>query len=405
MKAGYPLQGRNTWPCKNFPLHKFHNTRIVIFHSHMNKHHILLSLFYFFFLAAHAQNGYIITDNGRRDNMTIMDLGDLNNARFCKVNENGKWVLYTPKDIREYGLSNGIVYVSKEIQTGDSGNHAFLERLQQGKVNFYYYMDTLGVTSYYFEKESNGMIEITRQNSDGLSFRKQLSAITSDCPEFSNALKLVVYKKYPLSVLIARYNDCELKPIPIFRYGLNAGYNMVKLIRVVDDDIPYYFDLQYDGGYTLGLFADRPLLAGNFSMHPELYYTRLRMSYNSLMADKDVDLVSNMSFLKMPVLIRYSLPAKRIRPFINLGGMLSVTIRNNTLMYQTKITGDIVEILAEKEPVPINPVSIGYVIGGGVEFKLNDRHSLFLEIRHNTFIGSHGDEKISEFNFMTGINL
>jgi hypothetical protein len=371
----------------------------------MNKRQILLSVFYFLFLAAHGQNAYIITDSGRRDNMSVRDLGDINNARYCKVIDNGEWVLYSPKYIREYGLSNGVVYVSKEIQAGGSGKYVFLERLQQGKATFYYYMDTLGVTRYYFEKEGAGMIEITKHNNDGLSFRKQLLAITSDCPDFSQALKLIVYKKFPLSVIIGRYNDCELKPIPVFRYGLNAGYNMVKLIRVEDDDIPYYFDLQYEGGYTAGLFADRPLLAGNFSMHPELYYTKLRMSYNSLMAGKDMDLVSNITFLKMPVLIRYSLPAKRIRPFINAGGILSVTLSNNTLMYQTKITGDLIEIMGEKEPEPINPVSMGYVIGGGAEIKLNARHSLFLEVRHNTFIGSHGDEKISEYNFMTGINL
>jgi hypothetical protein len=375
------------------------------FKYRMNKHQILLSVFYFLFVTAHAQNGYIITDSSRRDNMQIINLGDLNNARYCKARENGEWVIYTPKNIKEYGLSKDIVYVSKQIQREDSGNYVFLERLQQGKVNFYYYMDTLGVTRYYFEKESGGMIEITRQNGDGLSFRKQLSAITSDCPDFSKALKLVVYNKYPLSVIIGRYNECDLKPIPVFRYGLIAGYNRVKLIRVQDDDIHYYFDLQYDGGYTLGLFADRPLLAGDFSIHPELYYTKLRMAYNSLMASKDIDLVSNISFLKMPVLIRYSLPTRIIRPFINLGGILSATIRNNTMMYQTKITGDIIEILGEKKPEPINPVSLGYVIGGGIEFRLNARHSLFLEIRHNTFIGSHGDEKISEFNYTTGINL
>lgn len=371
----------------------------------MKKRHILLYVFYFFFLAAHGQNGYIITDSMQRDKMIIMDLRDINNARYCKVKENGEWVLYKPKDIKEYGLSNGIVYISKEIPAGDPDKSVFLERLQQGKVNFYYYMDTLGVTRYYFEKAGQGMTEITRRNSDGLSFRRQLSAITADCPEFSNALKLVVYKKYPLSVLISRYNECELKPIPTFRFGLIAGYNSVKLIKVQDDEVPYYFDLQYEGGYTLGLFADRPLLAGNFSIHPELYYTKLRMSYNSLMADKEMDLVSNISFLKMPVLIRYSLPAVRIRPFINLGGILSATIRDKTLMYKTRITGDIIEIMSAKKPEPLNKILIGYVIGGGVEFKLNASHSLFLEIRHNTFTGSHGNEKISEFNCMTGINL
>jgi hypothetical protein len=371
----------------------------------MLKNYFLLSVFYLFFLPIHAQNGYMITDSSRLDNITIADLGAINNARYCKVRENGKWVLYKPTDIREYGLDTGTVYVSKEIQKGLSGDPVFLERLQQGKVTFYYYMDTLGVTSYYFEKEGSPVIEITRYNSDGQSFRKQLSAVTSDCPGYSNSLKFVVYKKYPLSVLIARYNECELKPVPVFRFGLTAGYNMVKLVKAVDDDISYYFDPQYEGGLTLGLFADRPLLAGNFSIHPELYYTRFSMLYNSIMADKDMDLVSDISYLKMPVLIRYYIPAKRVRPFIDAGGILSVTLTNNTLIYRSKITGDIVEILGEIEPVPLNPVSLGYVIGGGAEFKLNARRSLFLEIRHNTFIGSHGSEKISEFNFMTAINL
>ena len=126
---------------------------------------------------ASAQNGYLVTDSTRIGMKNLFDGGDVFNAQYCKVWEFDGYTVYTPYEIKEYGFSDGRVYVSSEIQFEDTIKRVFLERLSEGKNTIYYYIRKRAET-YFFEKDSASLIKIAKRDINGISYRNQLLEVT-----------------------------------------------------------------------------------------------------------------------------------------------------------------------------------------------------------------------------------
>lgn len=341
--------------------------------------------------------------------VNLVDGRDLLNSRFCMMKMGDQIVRYTPYEVKEYGFKDGRVYLSKDIQTSDSVQRVFLERLEKGNTTLYYYKGKRNKT-YFLEKDSILFVELPkRKEKRDITFRSNLQHITSDCPNVRDAAKLVNYNKKSLTNLITRYNNCELKPFPFFKYGLIIGYGTTKLIpsSAIENEYINQLDFKYDGGFTIGLFVDNPILVSDFSLHAELYYSRHGFSYNKLIENKDIDFVANISALKLPILIKYAYPSNKNRPFINAGGILAYNFKNDNSLYEASMTQNIIEIDDLKKTSLIYRNQVGYSIGGGLECKLNHKNFLFFELRYSKLYGlsDSGSLNNSEIHFITGINF
>jgi hypothetical protein len=372
------------------------------------KYLYILFLIVFFPILTFGQNEYFSTDITTSTGIKLIDGGDLINSKLCQVKKGNGIIEYTPYEVKEFGFKDGRVYVSKEIQLSDSTKKVFLERLYEGKTTLYYYKEK-GRKSFFIEKDGSLFVELQKRNRDNKSYNEQLSDITNDCSNVAGAVNLVNYNKKSITKLVSRYNNCELKPFPHFRYGVTLGYEFMKLVTPSgnqNEDIKY-FDFKYDGSYAIGLFIDNPISVSDFSLHSELYFSKHGFSYNKRIANEDIDFVANLSTLKVPLLIRYAIPSNKIRPFINIGMVGSLNIRNKTQLYTTTISENKIEIGDIKLSSPIDNIQFGYCMGGGMEYKLKSRNSLFFEIRYTSQYGisNPGTLKTSGFNFVTGINF
>ena len=212
------------------------------------------------------------------------------------------------------------------------------------------------------------LIELPKRNADDKKYNDELSDITNDCPNVADASILTEYNKQSLTNLFKRYNKCELKPFPHFKYGLTVGYEFARLVPSGnnDNEIIKSFDFTDDGGFTIGLFLDNPILVSNFSLHTEFYFSKHGYSYSKSNDNKDVDFVANLTSFKMPLLIRYEYPSDNIRPFVNLGPIVSYNIKNETLMYEAIINENIIELNNMNNAPGIADIQLGYSIGGGI---------------------------------------
>lgn len=354
-----------------------------------------------------GQNEYFSTDSSTFAGIKLIDGGDLINSRICQVKKGEKTIKYTPYEVKEFGFKDGRVYISKEIQIADSSKRVFLERLNKGNTTLYYYKGR-GIRTFYIQKDSTLFVEIPNQNNAGKDYSKQLINLTKDCPNVLDACKLVSYNKKSLFKLISRYNKCELKPFPHFKYGLLIGYEFLKLIPSNEEinDLAY-FNYKPDGSFSIGLFLDNPISVSDFSLHNELLLSKHGYSYNKLVDNKDLDFVANFTTLNIPLLLRYAYPSNKIRPFINVGIKGTYFIKNKTLLYETTINETTIEINDTEITSMISDFQLGYVIGGGLEYKLNYKNSLFFEIRYcNQYNqGSVEFQGNSAFSVLTGINL
>lgn len=374
----------------------------------MMKYLYILFLLVFFPILTYGQNEYFSIDSTTYSGIKLIDGGDLINSKLCQVKKGDKIIEYTPYEVNEFGFKDGRVYVSKEIQISDSTKKVFLERLYEGKTTLYYYKEK-GRKSFFIEKDGSLFVELQKGNSDNRSYNEQLSDITNDCSNVASAANLANYTKKSITKLVSRYNKCVLKPFPHFRYGLTMGYEFAKLVTPSEnqsEDIKY-FDFSYDGGYAIGLFIDNPILVSDFSLHSEIYFSKHGFSYNKLIDNKDIDFIANLSTLKVPLLIRYAYPSNKIRPFMNIGLVGSFHIRNKTQLYESTISKNTIEIDDVKLSSPIDNIQLGYCMGGGIEYKIKSRNSLFFEMRYTNQYGITIPEtlRISGFNIVTGINF
>jgi hypothetical protein len=354
-----------------------------------------------------CQKGYYFSDSTSSYGIYIVDGGARSNSKICQVKQKDRIVIFTPDELKEYGFENGKTYISKKIQINDSNQQVFLERVFSGKINLYYYKGQQSFT-YFIEKDSSFLIELSKKK-DSINFRNSLSDLTHDCKNLVDASRLVTYKRATLVKYLKRYNSCKLNPFPFFKYGFILGYEISKLVTSSSMKFEelYLFDYKYDGGITIGLFIDYPIMVSDFSLHAETYFSSHGYSYNKSSPRRDLDVLINTASLNVPVLIRYTLPILKIRPFIDLGGMYSFNLMNENALYSSTIDDDIIYIDGVTGSSLISDHEIVYSMGCGIQWNINYRNSIFFQFRYNDMVHKSNQESFGkrQIQIQTGYNF
>lgn len=367
--------------------------------------HLLITLV-LFSLFSFGQNDYFITDSSTSSGIKLIDGGDLENSQWCQVKKGSKTIKLSPYEVNEFGFKDGRVYISKKTPTTKK---VFLERIHQGKVDLYFYGGQ-GKKMFYIENDSAILIELPKQD-----YAELLSGFTNDCSNVSDACKLVGYNKKSMLKFMTQYEQCDLKPFPHFRYGVLFGYEFFKInasdeqngaFVYLDSDLNY-FDYTYEGSYSVGLFLDHPIFVSDLSVHVELLFSKHGFAYNKYVDNRDLDFIANFTSLKVPVLLRYAYPSNKIRPFVNAGLVRTYYIKNESFLYETLENESTIEISKISTIEMLSDTQLGYSVGGGIEYKLNFKRSLFFEFRYNNQYGVGSTKTLgtSAFNLFTGINF
>ena len=366
-----------------------------------------------------AQGYYIATDTSMSMGAKVMDGGDLLNARFCRVLKEDEIIIYSPFEVKEYGIKDGSVYVSKKIMVTDSSRQVFLERLAEGKTVLYYFKDT-NLTTYFLENERKGFVEIPRnapENAD-LTYRDILNDLTLDCKYVADASRLVKYQEKSLTRYIETYNSCKPKAFPFLKYGVFAGINFSSIVYIPGIGNQYlstenkYFknaDFKYDPGLVFGIFIDQPIKATDFSFHPEVYFSKNEYTSNYEMDTNTIDVMINTSAINIPVLFRYAVPTAKARPYINAGLIYAYQFKQQFEIYTTPLDGGTIEDENPEMPAPVVTNQLGFAAGTGLEVDLTCRLRLCLDIRYTLLYGLRvsGQESYrkNEFHIVAGISF
>jgi hypothetical protein len=344
-----------------------------------------------------GQNGYIVKDSLMIFGVKIKDYGSSLNQRICTGTNNGKEFRYNPYELKEYAIKDNKVYISKEITLGDSTFRVFLERKVNGNVNLYYFREK-GITLFFTGRGDDKLTELPKIDKDGIGFQNKLGILTSDCHGLSEATRWVRYTPNSLSLLIDRYNHCDSRPFPHFKYGIIAGYGLAKLYPSESIE---YSNLQPDdilnmGMPLLGGFVDNPILVSDFSVHAELFISSGRYYFSRQSGDADFHLLGRLTTVSFPLMVRLTLHNTKLYPYFNAGIIQSFVIKDDYSIYDTKIHNTYIEI--NKYDYNTNPTKMqsGLVIGMGSEYKLSMKNHLSLELRYNRFFESKNSGSFSE---------
>lgn len=347
--------------------------------------HSLFLLFWFTsaFSELQAQRAYIARDTTTEVGIELIPGSDAQNAQFISVREGGEIIRYSPDEISGYRLSEGKVYVSRDIGLAGSEKKVFLQKLVQGDMDLYFYTED-ELQRFFLETQDGQLLPLPEEQ----GFRDILSQAMSDCEAISDAIRLVTYRKNSLSRLVEMYNDCEYRPFPYPKVGVAAGFQLTSII-VQDAILDYVLnltDFQPRPTLSIGVFADLPIEATDLSFHTGLFASQNR--FNVFAADTSLyRVLVNIVTLDMPLMTRYSFPAAKLRPFVNAGGALSYHIRNTNGIYVISDTGDSETPNPRTQQTILSDLMPGLALGGGLQYPLDYRRLLSLEFRYTRLYG------------------
>jgi hypothetical protein len=274
-------------------------------------------------------------------------------------------------------LQRGTVYESQEIFVNGENKKVFLERLEKGTISLYRYTSS-GFTLYYVRKDSAELVELEK---DKAAFIE----ISQDCEYISAATQLASFNKRSLSNLVAHYNNCENKPFPYPKIGILGAWGPSNLQISPDFPDASLDDISFDpsASFLVGIYADLPIRRSYFSVNTGLYFSQNGFSANSRKDQVDVDVVVNVSTLQVPLLLRYTLPAPKWRPFLNIGGTFAYHVENASAIYESSITDEVILI---DQPIRNDLVPdqlLMYSAGIGLQYSLDYRKTLSAEVRYS----------------------
>ncbi|MCG6187091.1 outer membrane beta-barrel protein [Maribellus maritimus] len=363
---------------------------------------LLLLLTYTLF----GQRGYLVTDSTTLSGIKIMDKGKTGNALWCEIKKENKTQKFSPDDAKEYGFHDGRTYVSKEIPYSDSTRRFFLEQLAEGKLTLFYLAEKKHHT-FFIEKDSTSFSELRKGKKHKDSyFQNQLEKITSDFPVIKENARFVNYNPEDLGRFITDYNNRLYRPFPRIRIGIVVVSEMSKFKASSPKTDGYKYildyskvDFKYQNSLSGGLLIDLPVSASYFSSHMEIQFVKHNYSYSVGVNEKTIDISTNLSSIKTPVLLRYTYPLKKISPFINGGAIIAYNTDKKTQMSGVESSENLISAPT------ISYLQEGFAAGGGIEYRLNYKHSLFFEIRYNKLYSNDATLNNTDIQFLSGFNF
>lgn len=352
-----------------------------------------------------AQGGYFRTEKSSSYGVKIIDGGALMNAAYCVVETRSNDRKYTPDEVSEYGFPDGRVYIAKTIATAGAMKRVFLEQLSKGRLVLYYYHGPDGI-SFFIETEDGELSELPFQDKKGNSFRHYIAEYTADFPEGFDALHNVAYRKSTLTMFFNRYERRQHRPFPHFRYGVTLSYGLTELLPQFRNKIMDNTSFRKDGNFSAGVFADQPLFLSDFSLNTGINISRQVYAFNWTSENGDEDFYAKSVSVGIPLLLRYSWPSNKLRPFINAGGLAVWNVSNHNILYRTTFVDHTINLEIDRT-LYISDFYTGFAAGAGIEYRLTGRGSVLTEVRYSMLWPSEKPQLLNMkvLNIMVGYSF
>jgi hypothetical protein len=318
--------------------------------------------------------GYIVQPAGDTVRGQIDYRGARRGAQQCLFRAAGakEVVSFKPDQLRGYGLASGEQYSSQltpaaPSQPGTEPPAAagaapapqplFLEVLVAGEAYLLAQHDQTGGTHYYILKKGAALpTELVQERRQVIQdgqlrnelllpvFRGVLTTQFADCPAVLLRVSKTEYKESALVAVVEQYNACRQPGQSVATHKQPTEANLEALLGAQISQTTYN-----DGGSSdklsgalapelgLALRVSRRTAKQKFSLRLELHYARQvatgtferRTALPGLgqYLTTTYEARFKAAYLRLPALVRYTLPGTKIRPFIEAGASFSYAIQ------------------------------------------------------------------------------
>ena len=353
----------------------------------------------------YAQRSFIETYARFLPNAPLIEGRSYHNSQYIRLKSDRDTIYLYPRDVVSYGLRNGRVFYSRRIELDGESRRVFVENVEHGEINLYFYVDQEH-RAFFLEKGSDGLLEIPI---DAEERQEMLNEYMGDYPWMKDPIRQTRYSRMALSTLVTLYNRGRKRPLSYFKWGVTAGINQTTIgVPSPGQSDPLAglprnsrfptlasADFGVANSVYVGLFADDPIKKSSFTYHYGIGISKSTLDSRHgrrltgptgfpFQSDirSEIELVS----LDFPFMIRYTLPERRLRPFANLGMIMSYHLVNKYRTEELRLDNNQTIVTTEiNGPQIVSVDMFGYILGAGIQYQLKSHHNLSLEIRRNAF--------------------
>ncbi|MDR1004855.1 MAG: porin family protein [Prevotellaceae bacterium] len=282
---------------------------------------------------------------------------------------------YTPHDLVGY-YDGRVLRLSKSLLVDGRAQQLFVEEGENiGDAFFFFkYLNPQGAVEYYYQKAPSGegdappLLLPVKGEGDEV-FAAELTDYLKQYPAFQNK-RTQTYIRHSVPTdkrYRSLYRITKNQP-PTFRWGVTVEGGMLYI-----EDSSYPTDKMLWHG-LFGLFAEWQIING-FSVRPELTYRSSSYTDGRLIYYK-----YKRQDLTPTLLLRYTEISTKGKwlPYAQAGIDYNLTLSGHSEVWATGIS----DLEREDHNKRAKAHTVSWVVGAGVEYKLNLRHSFFFDLRY-----------------------
>lgn len=359
------------------------------------------------------QPGYVVRPAGDTLRGEVDARGAQRMQRQCsfRAAPAGPVTDYAPAELRGYGVRDAARYESGQFLPAATGNPAtpaeplFLQVLAAGRATLYTFTDESQRVRYGFRQAPGPATELVRRTrlvtTNGTTvqeelypFRQVLSLAFADCPAVQAQLVNAELSDAQLTALFTRYNTCGAAPAgPATTAGRRstAGVGPVLGIQTARATLN-------DGEPVTLRSAGRPVLGVGVLFHPATFNPKLALRLEVLYQPQRLEAdyqrvyttlpilpgyrtaVVQVSSLRVPLLLRYTWPTGKLRPYVQAGGELAVLLSREAVVRTSNVQPNGPRG-ATSTDIALRSGGFGLAAGAGVLVPLGAAGALQIEAR------------------------
>lgn len=314
-------------------------------------------LFFFLFLCSMSvvaqknfKPGYIIQNNDTIRGF-INQKGERQNSYTVKFKpvQGAAGIVYSPITIEGYGIDGGLRYEALPVLMPNSSvRKVFLNLLSKGRANLYMYRDSTHKDRFYIMKgkASEELIYSVSNERDEkgvmhkIQNRQYLTVLVNafyDCEKIRARIAKVQFTQNSLIDIFSQYNSCndefttgkeftQEKKQWHFNWGVMAGMSKTHLLLSGYNNFDNS-EAEFDSppSVLIGLTSTLsiPWINERFSLQSDLYLVKESYTNHTEVLDRGkltkTDMRMKATYIKMPIMIRYTFPFKYVKPYLNFG--------------------------------------------------------------------------------------
>ncbi|MEQ8474121.1 MAG: outer membrane beta-barrel protein [Marinoscillum sp.] len=340
--------------------------------------------------------GYVITNELDTVHGLIQYKGNIQNFNGVSFKEgaNQPVAVYTPEMISAYRFDGGKYYESKEVIVDGETYTLFLEYLIYGISRVYY--GIIDKTEYYFVLKDDKMYVLPNEEKDVTidgklyqfkltQFKGLLRFIYKDAPSVVNQVESASFNHKSMIKMAKNYHKqvCDTYECIVFEKSAKPNKYIEPMVgfasstmrvRNSDDGVTQSI---MSGGFRLHFtsikFNDNwHFITGvNFS-HISFDSTEFYIPNDNVNNIQRWKVSAEYSYFQVPLALSYSFGSGKLKPYLLVGA-------EATVILSPKYTKELLEGYRNRETDTFRKLQIGYIVGTGMRFQMNENMQLVLE--------------------------